>query len=54
MITVLFYIINIEWLLLFLIFLLFFICELVLGLSLLVSLKYEYDHQKLNILNLNY
>lgn len=54
-ITILFYLIDIEinsWL--FLIFLVFSVCELVLGLSLLVRINYELGHQKLNILNLIY
>nr|WQF70170.1 NADH dehydrogenase subunit 4L [Apis cerana] len=54
-ITVLFYIIDNEintWL--FLIFLVFSVCELVLGLSLLVSMNYELGHQKLNMMDLIY
>nr|YP_009500775.1 NADH dehydrogenase subunit 4L [Apis nigrocincta]ASF62523.1 NADH dehydrogenase subunit 4L [Apis nigrocincta]BBA74587.1 NADH dehydrogenase subunit 4L [Apis nigrocincta]BBA74600.1 NADH dehydrogenase subunit 4L [Apis nigrocincta] len=54
-ITVLFFIIDNEintWL--FLIFLVFSVCELVLGLSLLVSMNYELGHQKLNMMDLIY
>lgn len=54
-IIVLFYIIDNEintWL--FLIFLVFSVCELVLGLSLLVRINYELGHQKLNIVDLIY
>nr|YP_009971678.1 NADH dehydrogenase subunit 4L [Apis mellifera]AST14895.1 NADH dehydrogenase subunit 4L [Apis mellifera intermissa]AUW36175.1 NADH dehydrogenase subunit 4L [Apis mellifera capensis]QGN05505.1 NADH dehydrogenase subunit 4L [Apis mellifera iberiensis]UML38464.1 NADH dehydrogenase subunit 4L [Apis mellifera ligustica]QNG58029.1 NADH dehydrogenase subunit 4L [Apis mellifera] len=54
-ITVLFFIIGYEinsWL--FLIFLVFSVCELVLGLSLLVSMNYEFGHQKLSVMDLIY
>nr|BBC20687.1 NADH dehydrogenase subunit 4L [Apis cerana] len=54
-IMVLFYIIDNEintWL--FLIFFVFSVCELVLGLSLLVSMNYELCHQKLKMLDLIY
>nr|ARA91130.1 NADH dehydrogenase subunit 4L [Apis koschevnikovi]BAW89012.1 NADH dehydrogenase subunit 4L [Apis koschevnikovi] len=52
-ITVLFYIMDNEvnsWV--FLMFLVFSVCELVLGLSLLVSLNYELGHQKLDVMDL--
>nr|UML38139.1 NADH dehydrogenase subunit 4L [Apis mellifera ligustica] len=54
-VTVLFFIIGYEinsWL--FLIFLVFSVCELVLGLSLLVSMNYELGHQKLSVMDLIY
>ena len=53
-ITVLFYIIDNEintWL--FLIFLIFSVCELVLDLLLLVRINYELGYQKLRILIIN-
>ncbi|YP_008080966.1 NADH dehydrogenase subunit 4L (mitochondrion) [Apis florea] len=37
---------------LFLVYLVFSVCELVLGLSLLVSMNYEIGHQNLSMLNL--
>mgnify|MGYP004616649431 FL=1 len=54
-ITVLFFVIGYEinrWL--FLIFLVFSVCELVLGLSLLVRINYELGHQKLRVIDLIY
>nr|WQF70183.1 NADH dehydrogenase subunit 4L [Apis cerana] len=54
-IMVLFYIIDNEintWL--FLIFLMFSVCELVLGMSLLASMNYELCHRKLSMLDLIY
>nr|DBA43555.1 TPA_asm: ND4L [Bombus difficillimus] len=52
-IMVLFYMILINsnsWI--YLIYLIYSVCESVLGLSLLVSMNYEYGHQKINLLNL--
>nr|YP_009709981.1 NADH dehydrogenase subunit 4L [Bombus terrestris lusitanicus]YP_009709994.1 NADH dehydrogenase subunit 4L [Bombus terrestris terrestris]ALK48404.1 NADH dehydrogenase subunit 4L [Bombus terrestris]ALO64836.1 NADH dehydrogenase subunit 4L [Bombus terrestris]QFV14241.1 NADH dehydrogenase subunit 4L [Bombus terrestris lusitanicus]QFV14254.1 NADH dehydrogenase subunit 4L [Bombus terrestris terrestris] len=37
---------------LYLIYLIYSVCESVLGLSLLVSMNYEYGHQKINFVNL--
>lgn len=50
---ILFYIILIDynrWI--YLIYLVYSVCEGVLGLSLLVRINYEYGHQKINFLNL--
>nr|DBA43529.1 TPA_asm: ND4L [Bombus bifarius] len=50
---ILFYMILIDfnsWI--YLIYLIYSVCEGVLGLSLLVSLNYEFGHQKINVLNL--
>nr|DBA43464.1 TPA_asm: ND4L [Bombus sylvicola] len=50
---ILFYLISIDmnsWI--YLIYLIYSVCEGVLGLSLLVSMNYEFGHQKINILNL--
>lgn len=50
---ILFYLILIDynrWI--YLIYLIYSVCEGVLGLSLLVRINYEYGHQKINFLNL--
>nr|ALO64903.1 NADH dehydrogenase subunit 4L [Bombus pratorum]DBA43958.1 TPA_asm: ND4L [Bombus pratorum] len=50
---ILFYMILIDynsWI--YLIYLIYSVCEGVLGLSLLVSMNYEYGHQKINFLNM--
>nr|DBA43815.1 TPA_asm: ND4L [Bombus vosnesenskii] len=50
---ILFYMILIDfnsWI--YLIYLIYSVCEGVMGLSLLVSMNYEYGHQKINIMNL--
>nr|DBA43620.1 TPA_asm: ND4L [Bombus melanopygus] len=50
---ILFYLILIDmnsWI--YMIYLIYSVCEGVLGLSLLVSMNYEFGHQKINILNL--
>nr|DBA43724.1 TPA_asm: ND4L [Bombus superbus] len=52
-VTILFYMILFNfnnWI--FLIYLVFAVCEAVLGLSLLVSMNYEYGHQKIQFINL--
>nr|DBA43854.1 TPA_asm: ND4L [Bombus vancouverensis vancouverensis] len=51
--VILFYMILIDfnsWI--YLIYLIYSVCEGVMGLSLLVSMNYEYGHQKINVLNL--
>nr|DBA43867.1 TPA_asm: ND4L [Bombus vancouverensis nearcticus] len=51
--VILFYMILIDlnsWI--YLIYLIYSVCEGVMGLSLLVSMNYEYGHQKINALNL--
>lgn len=50
---ILFYMILIDfnrWI--YLIYLIYSVCEGVIGLSLLVRINYEYGHQKINIINL--
>lgn len=50
---ILFYLILIDinrWI--YIIYLIYSVCEGVLGLSLLVRINYEFGHQKINILNL--
>nr|YP_009714568.1 NADH dehydrogenase subunit 4L [Bombus waltoni]QGK86775.1 NADH dehydrogenase subunit 4L [Bombus waltoni] len=52
-VTILFYMLLFNfnnWI--FLIYLVFAVCEAVLGLSLLVSMNYEYGHQKIEFVNL--
>nr|DBA43685.1 TPA_asm: ND4L [Bombus ladakhensis] len=52
-VMILFYMIMIDyngWV--YLIYLIYSVCEGVLGLSLLVSLNYEYGHQKISFMNL--
>nr|DBA43919.1 TPA_asm: ND4L [Bombus griseocollis] len=53
MIMILFYMILVDyngWI--FMIYMVYSVCESVLGLSLLVSMCYEYGHQKINFINL--
>ena len=50
---ILFYLLLIDYNgFLYLIYLIYSVCERVLGLSLLVRINYEYGHQKINFVNL--
>ena len=50
---ILFYLLSIDYSgFLYLIYLIYSVCERALGLSLLVRINYEYGHQKINFVNL--
>nr|ABH05006.1 NADH dehydrogenase subunit 4L [Bombus ignitus] len=52
-VMILFYLVLMDYNgFLYFIYLIYSVCESVLGLSLLVSMNYEYGHQKINFLNL--
>nr|QNV12215.1 NADH dehydrogenase subunit 4L [Bombus terrestris] len=52
-VMILFYLLSMNYNgFLYLIYLIYSVCESVLGLSLLVSMNYEYGHQKINFVNL--
>lgn len=52
-VIILFYLLSINYRgFLYLIYLIYSVCERVLGLSLLVRINYEYGHQKINFINL--
>nr|ALO64866.1 NADH dehydrogenase subunit 4L [Bombus lucorum] len=52
-VMILFYLLSMNYSgFLYLIYLIYSVCESVLGLSLLVSMNYEYGHQKINFMNL--